>query len=156
MSFIMRIFAWKVPSVSLIFLKRSLVFPFCCFPLFLCIDHWGRLSYLSLLFFETLLSNGYIFSFLLCLLLLFLSQLFVRSPQFSSVQFSLSHVILFATPWTVAYQAPPSMGFFQARVLKWVAISFSRGSSWPRDRTQVSCIVGRCFTVWATREVQFW
>ena len=43
-------------------------------------------------------------------------------------------------------------GIFQARVLEWVAISFSRGSSWPRDQTQVSCITGRCFTVWATRE----
>ena len=43
-------------------------------------------------------------------------------------------------------------GIFQARVLEWVAISFSRGSSWPRDRTQVSGIVGRCFTLWATRE----
>ena len=38
----------------------------------------------------------------------------------------------------------------QARTLEWVAISFSRGSSWPRDRTQVSCIAGRCFTLWAT------
>ena len=38
-------------------------------------------------------------------------------------------------------------GIFQARVLEWVAISFSRGSSQPRDRTQVSCIVGRRFTV---------
>ena len=42
----------------------------------------------------------------------------------------------------------------QARVLEWVAISFSRGSSWPRDRTWVSLIVGRRLTVWATREVQ--
>ena len=61
-SFIVPIFAWKVPLVSLIFLKRSLVFPFCCFPLFLCIDPGGRLSYLSLLFSGTLHSNGYIFS----------------------------------------------------------------------------------------------
>ena len=38
-------------------------------------------------------------------------------------------------------------GIFQARVLEWVAISFSRGSSRPRDRTQVSRIVGRCFTI---------
>ena len=37
-------------------------FPFCCFPLFLCIGHWGTLSYLSLLFFGTLHSNGHIFS----------------------------------------------------------------------------------------------
>ena len=43
-------------------------------------------------------------------------------------------------------------GIFQARVLEWVAISFSRGSSWPRNRTQVSCIAGRRFTLWATRE----
>ena len=41
-------------------------------------------------------------------------------------------------------------GIFQARVLEWVAISFSRGSSRPRDWTQVSCIAGRHFTIWAT------
>ena len=39
----------------------------------------------------------------------------------------------------------------QARILEWVAISFSRGSSWPRDQTQVSCIAGRRFTLWASR-----
>ena len=38
-------------------------------------------------------------------------------------------------------------GIFQVRVLEWVAISFSRGSSQPRDRTWVSRIVRRCFTV---------
>ena len=43
-------------------------------------------------------------------------------------------------------------GIFQAIVLEWIAISFSRGSSQPRDQTRVSCIVDRCFTVWATRE----
>ena len=43
---------------------------------------------------------------------------------------------------------------FQAIVLEWIAISFSRGSSQPRDWTQVSRIVDRRFTVWATREVQ--
>ena len=43
-------------------------------------------------------------------------------------------------------------GFSQARILEWVAISFSRESSWPRDRTQVSCIAGRVFTIWTTRE----
>ena len=44
-------------------------------------------------------------------------------------------------------------GIFKARVLEWVAISFSRGSSQPRDQTQVSWVVGRRFTIWATREV---
>ena len=43
-------------------------------------------------------------------------------------------------------------GILQARILEWVPISFFRGSSWPRDRTQVFCIVGRFFTIWATRE----
>ena len=43
-------------------------------------------------------------------------------------------------------------GVFQARILEWVAISFSRGSSPPRDQTQISCIAGRCFTLWVTRE----
>ena len=37
----------------------------------------------------------------------------------------LSHVRLLATPWTAAHQAPPSMGFFQAKVLEWGAIAFS-------------------------------
>ena len=45
-------------------------------------------------------------------------------------------------------------GVFQARVLEWVAIAFSRGSSRSRDQTQVSRIAGRCFTVGATRAVQ--
>ena len=45
-------------------------------------------------------------------------------------------------------------GIFQARVLEWVVIVFSSGSSWPRDWTQISRIAGRCFTLWATREVQ--
>ena len=45
-------------------------------------------------------------------------------------------------------------GIFQAIVLEWIAISFSRGSSRPRDWTRVSCIVDRGFTIWATREVQ--
>ena len=43
-------------------------------------------------------------------------------------------------------------GIFQARVLEWVAISFSRGSSWFGDRTWVSRIAGRRFIIWATRE----
>ena len=56
--------------------------------------------------------------------------------------------------------SPPSSsihGILQARTLEWVAISFSRGSSWPRDWTQVSRIASRCFNFWATREAQeYW
>ena len=63
----------------------------------------------------------------------------------------LSCVQLFVTPWTITCQAPPSMGFPWARILEWVAIPFW-GSSWPRYRTQVSCIAGGFFTIWASRE----
>ena len=43
-------------------------------------------------------------------------------------------------------------GIHQARILEWVAISFSRGSSQPWDRTQISCTANRFFRIWATRE----
>ena len=65
-------------------------FPFNCFPLFLCTDHWGILFYLSSLFFETLHSDGYIFPFLLCLWLLFFTQLFVRPPHITILPFCIS------------------------------------------------------------------
>ena len=44
-------------------------------------------------------------------------------------------------------------GILQARLLEWIAIPFSRASSWPRDQTQVSCIVGRFFTIWAKGKI---
>ena len=44
-------------------------------------------------------------------------------------------------------------GILQARILEWVAISFSRGSSQPRDRTWVSCTAGRRSILWATRDI---
>ena len=52
------------------------------------------------------------------------------------------------------YKPPDSSihGILQARVLEWVAIPFFRGSSWLRDETQVSCILGVFFTIWATKE----
>ena len=65
---------------------------------------------------------------------------------------SFSLVQLFVTPQTVACQAPSVRGILQARILEWVAIPFSRGSSWPRDWTQVFCIAGGVFTIWAARE----
>ena len=49
----------------------------------------------------------------------------------------LSHVQLFAIPWTVAHQAPLSMEFFQVRIAERVAISSSRGSSQPRDQIPI-------------------
>ena len=87
-----------------------------------------------------------------------------------------SRVWLFETPWTVArrllcpWDFPGENGLewisnssidFWIRycfpILEWVAMSSSRGSSQPRDRTQVSLSAGRFFTVWITREAQeYW
>ena len=47
-------------------------------------------------------------------------------------------------------------GILQAIILEWVAMPFSRGSSWPRDQTQVSHIAGGFFTIWVPREAYSW
>ena len=67
---------------------------------------------------------------------------------------SISRVQLFGTPWAVAHQAPLSMGFSRQEYWSGLPVPSSRGSSQPRDWTQVSCIAGRFFTLWATREGQ--
>ena len=66
-----------------------------------------------------------------------------------------SRVWLFATPWTAACQNPLSMGFSRQEN-EWVAIPFSRGSSWPRNWNPVSCLL-HCrqnLYCWATRETR--
>ena len=65
---------------------------------------------------------------------------------------SLSHVWLFATPWTIASQAPPFMGFPRQEYWSGLPFPSPEESSQPRDQTQVSCIAGRFFMVWATGE----
>ena len=66
----------------------------------------------------------------------------IRFLRYSSVCVcALSHVRLFVTTWTIVHPPGSSVHvIFQARILEWVAISYSRGSSLPRDRTWVSCI----------------
>ena len=59
---------------------------------------------------------------------------------------SLSRLRLFVTPWTVAYQAPPSMGF--SRQECWSGLPLP-------SRTRSSRTADRCFTLWATREAQY-
>ena len=81
---------WNALGISNFLEDISNFFPFYCFLLFLCNDHWGRLFYLSLLFSGTLHSNGYIFPLLLCFSLLFFSQLFVRPPQTTILLFCIS------------------------------------------------------------------
>ena len=67
----------------------------------------------------------------------------------------LSCVWLFATPWTIAHQAPLTMEFSRQKILEVVNTSYSRGSSWPRGRTVFlvpPALAGRFFTTWATWE----
>ena len=91
LSFIVPIFAWNVPLVSLNFLEEisdlshSIVFLY-----FFALISEGRLSYLSMIFFGTLHSNGFIFPFILCLSLLSFSQIFVRPPQTTIMPFCIS------------------------------------------------------------------
>ena len=70
-------------------------------------------------------------------------------------------VLLVFSQWVVSDSCDPMdysptgssvHGISQARILEWVAIFFSRRSSWLRDWTQVSCITGRLFAFWATRK----
>ena len=65
----------------------------------------------------------------------------------SAVVLSCCRVRPFVTPWTVAHQAPLSMGILQARILEWVAKPSFKGSSQPWDQTQVFRIAGRFFTI---------
>ena len=64
----------------------------------------------------------------------------------------LSCVRLFVTPWTVACTSVHEI--LQAGILEWGTMPSSRRSSKPQGRTQVYCIAGRFFTVWATQEAQ--
>ena len=76
-------------------------------------------------------------------------QLKVKSSTFSEVMWSAQSCLNLCDP--VDYTVH---GILQARILEWVAVPFSRGSSLPRDRTQVSQIAGGFFS-WATREAHF-
>ena len=59
-----------------------------------------------------------------------------------SSELSLSHVWLFCNPTDCSLPGSSVHGISQARIMEWVAMSFSRGSSWPRDWTCISCIAG--------------
>ena len=72
---------------------------------------------------------------------------------------SESHSVMsdyFWPPWTLCNPMDYKVhAILQARILEWVAFSFSRGSSQPRDQTQVSCSAGGFFTNWAIKEALF-
>ena len=64
-------------------------------------------------------------------------------PEITKFPFLFSHCVVsnsFVTPWTVARQAPLSVGFPRQKYWSGLPFPFSKGSAWPRDQTQVSCI----------------
>ena len=83
-----------------------------------------------------------------------LSSIRVVSSAYLKVKIEVAQLCLtLHSPMDCSLPGSSAHEIFQARVLEWVAISFSRGSSWPRDQTWVSHIVGRCLTVWTIKEV---
>ena len=83
-----------------------------------------------------------------------LNHSLIKSPEVKVKVKSLSRVQLFATPWPVAYQASLSMGFSRQECWSRLPFPSPGGSSRPRNRTRVSRIAGRRFTVLATGEAK--
>ena len=73
--------------------------------------------------------------------------LFTAPPTAAAAAESLQLCLTLCDPMDYSLSGSSVHGIFQARVLEWIAISFSRGSSLPRNQTQVSHIAGRRFTV---------
>ena len=75
-----------------------------------------------------------------------------------AIKYLLEVVVLVIQLCPTVWSPPGSSihGILQAGILEWFAISFSRGSSWPRNWTWVSNTAGRLFTLWATREALSW
>ena len=98
--------------------------------------------------------KGYRYSFIFSTALR--NWFYLRLPWFLQIKKSESEVaqpcLTLCDPMDCSLPGSSIHEIFQARVLEWVAISFSRGSSRPRDRTQVSCIAGKRFIIWATRQ----
>ena len=82
---------------------------------------------------------------------MFIAALFTIIKKTGKWEWSRSVMSDFLQPHELYLPVSYIRGILQARLLEWVAISFSKGSSQPRDRTRVSCIAGRLFTIWATR-----
>ena len=71
-------------------------------------------------------------------------------PTYNTYCLVAKSCLTLCDPMDCSRPGSPVHGILQARILKWVAMSFSRGSSWPRDQTWISCFAGGSFTVRAT------
>ena len=160
---------WKIDIAMSLMTFSSISFSF----LLLCFDSCSfSVSTIStwqwnLVVFKASLSFLIWLSPLFFIFLFFISLLIVLLSLFFFIHFPLLCLCPGLFVWKNCFMSDPLRpmdcslpgssvcGIFQARILEWVAISFSRASSRPRDRTWVSCIVGRHFTIWATREAPF-
>ena len=82
----------------------------------------------------------------------FLKKLKIELPCVHAKSLQLCSTLCDPMDWSLPGSSVH--GILQGRILDWVAISYSKGSSQSRDQTRVSCIVGRFFTNWAKREAQ--
>ena len=117
------------------------------------INRFTSLPKAPILYYTFILSNQKISSLVQGSLEVTILSIFYYECVESEVLVTQSCLTL-CDPWTWACQTPLVCGIFQARILEWVAIPFSRGYSQPRDWTWVSCIAGRLFIVWVTRKAQ--
>ena len=126
--------------------KKKILHIFLCFQ-FLCVDpHFHQACFFFFL-------KGLIFTFFFLFLVqvcLMNSLNFCESGESEVAQTCLT----LGNPMDCSLPGSSIHGIFQARILEWVAISFSRGSSQPRDWTQVLYTAGRIFIIWATREAE--
>jgi len=152
-------FPWLFPNF---FCKVTLMFN--CWYIFFCFVFLIELSFtyeMCLQFSCLVVKNIIIDLWYLPWLCKFLVTTYVRYlPSLgNTVQYKLGKLSVVAQlcqtlcdPMKCSPSVSSVHGILQARILEWVAISFSRGSSRPRDWTCVFRITGRCFTLWATRE----
>ena len=115
----------------------------------ICISQW-----VACLFIFSVVSFKYAYEFLILMVRLSIYSFELILYMICACVFS--HSVMSNSLQPCGNCSPPGSsihGILQVGILEWVDISFSRRSSRPRDWTQVSCIVGRCFTIWATREV---
>ena len=137
-------------------------------------DHWGRLSYLFLLFFGNLHSNGCIFTFLLCFSLLFFCQLFVRPSQTAILLFCIS--FSWGCSWSlppVQCQESPSIvpqALCLSDLIPWIYFSlplynhkgFDLGHTWtPKKRCPfhyrgLECKSKKSRNTWSNRQIWPW
>ena len=80
------------------------------------------------------------------------SSLSLREKYYLLLYCIVNHSVMSNSLWPTDCSPPGSCvhGILQTRILEWATIPFSKGSSQSRDQTQVSCIAGRFFTIWAT------